>query len=140
MWGFSIGRTVSKPADPRRKAHKLSQAGRWKEAVAHADRDGGASEALLSEAVDGVAHQLMQVRPLLHSSPFNAMSISYMQIPYFPCTKYHMHSVQLAQMRLSILQTISALAAVQQLYISCYFIAHLGNALSCAHSSSLGEY
>ena len=55
------GRTSANTADPRRKANKLSQAGRWKEAVAMADRDGGASDALLTEVVDGVALQLMQV-------------------------------------------------------------------------------
>ncbi|EIE22672.1 hypothetical protein COCSUDRAFT_42321 [Coccomyxa subellipsoidea C-169] len=53
-------RTSAKAADPRRKANKLSQAGRWKEAVAMADRDGGASDALLTGVVDGVALQLMQ--------------------------------------------------------------------------------
>ncbi len=55
------GRTSAQAADPRRKANKLSQAGRWKEAVAMADRDSGASDALLTEVVDGVALQLMQV-------------------------------------------------------------------------------
>ncbi len=41
--------------------HKLSQAGRWKEAIALADTEDGPPEALLIEAVDGVAHKLMQV-------------------------------------------------------------------------------
>lgn len=65
------GRTSSKPADPRRNVNKLSQAGRWKEAVALADRGGGASEALLSEAVHGVAHRLMQVRRLVQLPCFH---------------------------------------------------------------------
>ena len=55
------GRTLSKSVNPRRKVHKLSQAGRWKEAIALADTEDGPPEALLIEAVDGVAHKLMQV-------------------------------------------------------------------------------
>lgn len=41
--------------------HKLSQAGRWKEAIALADSEDGPPEELLIEAVDGVAHRLTQV-------------------------------------------------------------------------------
>lgn len=52
---------LSKAVNPRRKVHKLSQAGRWKEAIALADSEDSPSEGLLKEAVDGVAHRLMQV-------------------------------------------------------------------------------
>lgn len=58
---FATGRTPAKPVDPRRKIPKLAQAGRWKEAVALADRNAGASDALLKDAVDGIACQLLQV-------------------------------------------------------------------------------